>query len=132
MHKLVESFRARTGLKVNFRVDPKSVHQQGERSETVYRVVEEVLRNIEKHANASEVNITLDQLQSTVSGNTPVPGFRLDITDDGKGFIVSEVDSGHYGLIGLREQAALIGGELIIDSAPGVGTKLSLTYQAYA
>ena len=132
LHKLVESFRARTGLKVNFRVDPKSVHQQGERSETVYRVVEEVLRNIEKHANASEVNITLDQLQSTVSGNTPVPAFRLDITDDGKGFIVSEVDSGHYGLIGLREQAALIGGELIIDSAPGVGTKLSLTYQAYA
>ena len=131
LHALVERFRVRTGRNFTLRIDPNSIHQEEKRAETVYRIVEESLRNIEKHANANEIEITLERTELPGSEKHPVPAFKLQVTDDGKGFNTEQVASGHYGLIGLREQAALIDGELTIESSPGSGTAISLTYRAY-
>ena len=77
------------------------------------------------------MTITLDRIERSASAVPSIPTFRLEIIDDGVGFDVDKVGSGHYGLIGLREQAALINGELMIDSKPGGGTRLCLSYSAY-
>ena len=131
LHELVERFRSRSGIRFTLQIDPKTIHQEDNRGETVYRIAEEALRNIEKHASASAVTITLDRIERSASAEPSIPTFRLEIIDDGVGFDVDKVGSGHYGLIGLREQAALINGELMIDSKPGGGTRLCLSYSAY-
>ena len=131
LNELVERFRARSGLNFTIQIDPQSIHQEDKRGETIYRIVEESLRNIEKHANASQVKITLERIELSDADKHAVPVFRLQIIDDGTGFNTEQVASGHYGLIGLREQAALIDGKLTIESSPGSGTSVSLTYRAY-
>lgn len=129
LHDLVERFRARSGFSVNIKIDPRCIDQEDRRAETLYRIVEEALRNIERHANASVVSINLKNEHSAGDGTSL---FKLSIIDDGRGFDPAKVAPGHYGLIGLQEQAVLIGGDLIIDSKPGFGTTISLTYSAYS
>jgi signal transduction histidine kinase len=51
----------------------------------------------------------------------------LTVADDGAGFDPGAVPGGHYGLVGMQEQAALIGAELHVDSAPGQGTRVSVS-----
>ena len=131
LHELVERFRARTGIQFILNIDPQSIRQEDKRGETLYRIAEEALRNIEKHANAKEVSITLERIEASTTDINSIPVFKLEIIDDGIGFNTTNVAAGHYGLVGLREQAALIDGELIIDSTPGRGTTISLTYSAY-
>jgi len=132
LQELVERFRARSGLQFSLQIDPDSVHQEDKRGETIYRIIEEALRNIEKHANANEVKISLVSIKQNGAYESDTPAFRLEIIDDGVGFNTDKVAPGHYGLIGIREQAALIGGDLTIDSKPGSGCKILMTYQAYS
>jgi two-component system, NarL family, sensor histidine kinase UhpB len=85
----------------------------------LYRIAQETLNNICKHAQASKVSVILDIGDSDV---------KLIIEDDGVGFDVGGLDgevtrSGHgMGLVGMRERTILLGGELEIESAPGEGT----------
>lgn len=125
LHDLADRFRARSGFSVNIKIDPQCIHQEDLRAETLYRVVEETLRNIERHANASEVSINLTNERSVDEATSL---FKLSVADDGRGFDPNQVAAGHYGLIGLKEQAALLNGDLVIDSKPGLGTTISLTY----
>ena len=131
LHELVERYRARSTVQYTLGIDPKSIRQEDSRAQTIYRIVEEILRNIEKHSMADTVEISLNQLDSTGEGRNSTPKFQLEITDNGIGFDVEKVGSGHYGLIGLREHAELMNGTLRVDSAPGKGTKISLNYSAY-
>jgi two-component system CheB/CheR fusion protein len=86
---------------------------------TLYRIVQEGLTNIAKHAGASHVSLVLEQLDGRVSAI---------LEDDGVGFdpdAFETVDrSPHLGLRSMRERLALLGGELEIESAPGAGTTL--------
>jgi signal transduction histidine kinase len=82
----------------------------------LFRIAQEALANIEKHAEASRVTITW-----RCDGRTGV----LEVTDDGGGFPIGRagrLDS--YGIIGMRERAASIGAVLNVDSEPGVGTRV--------
>jgi signal transduction histidine kinase len=117
--KAVEIFRDRTGLKVEFKTDAASAGFGDERAETIFRMCEEALRNIERHAGASWVRI---ELHSQIASR-----LELSIEDDGIGFDTALPRPGHFGLIGLREQALLIGAELKIRSAHNQGTRLRLT-----
>ncbi len=83
------------------------------------RMAEEALRNIERHAMATRVVVTLLSLDDT--------HVSLRIVDDGVGFDPELHRPGHFGLVGLREQAQLIGADLSIDSLPNRGTQLSVT-----
>jgi signal transduction histidine kinase len=77
------------------------------------------MRNIERHAMASHASLAL----KTVDGIQ----LQLRIEDDGIGFDPTIPRQGHYGIVGLHEQAQLIGAHLRIDSAPGRGTSLTIT-----
>ncbi len=83
-----------------------------------YRIAEEALTNVVKHANASKVSVRLE---------TPFGGwFRLTVQDDGQAFAVEESLEG-MGIVGMRDYAEAIGGECVILGAPGKGTQVTAT-----
>lgn len=86
----------------------------------VFRVVQEVLNNVVKHAEASTVRVRIDFAPADVT---------VIVEDDGKGFdlVNEEKPSGHYGIMGMRERVQLLAGKLTIKSAPRQGTKVMIT-----
>ncbi len=87
---------------------------------TIYRLIQESLTNILKHAQASEVSVIIECHASEVS---------IIIEDDGIGFVVPArwedlADAKQFGLIGMRERVMLLGGTLVIESAPGSSTSI--------
>ena len=84
----------------------------------LFRIVQEIISNIIKHAGGGRVNI---ELSSTMS-NT----YQLIITDNGKGFKIDHRYEGHYGLENIQRRAKEINAELIFESEPGAGTKVVL------
>ncbi|MHC1737074.1 MAG: response regulator [Ignavibacteriaceae bacterium] len=89
-----------------------------EKSTAIFRIVQESLHNIQKHAKATVVEVSIAENNGTM---------ELKISDDGIGFSESNLVSREsFGLISMRERAILLEGELNIISAPGNGTKLLL------
>jgi PAS domain S-box-containing protein len=86
---------------------------------TLYRLCQEGLNNIAKHAGASRVDILLQYVPS---------GVELRIRDDGRGFDPQKALPGHYGLSMMHERAAAIGATLSISSQPGLGTKIFISW----
>jgi signal transduction histidine kinase/ligand-binding sensor domain-containing protein len=87
----------------------------------ILRVAQEAIQNVKKHAGAAHLSVQVEYRPT---------GIALEIRDDGKGFAAGEkMDSppGHYGLTGMRERAAMIGGRLEVSSEPGAGTVVRLT-----
>jgi len=92
-----------------------------ERELAVYRIVQEALNNVVKHAQAQQVQVKL----------TYGDRLTVSISDDGRGFEMPDradalSDRGHFGLIGMRERAELIGAQLVIQSSSGLGTTIEL------
>jgi signal transduction histidine kinase len=114
-----ERFIDRTGLTGEFTADAEAATFGDERAETILRMAQEALRNVERHARATRVAVAL-----RTSGGTDL---ELRIEDNGVGFDPAEIRQGHYGIVGLREQAELIGARLRIDSQPDEGTKLTVS-----
>lgn len=83
----------------------------------IYRLVQESLANVVKHAGASRVDVMVRESAETV---------QVVVRDDGRGFDESEPSKG-FGLLGMRERATLVGGALSIDSSPGEGTAVHLS-----
>ncbi len=88
----------------------------------LYRIVQEALTNVVRHAKASSATLTFCRV-----GNAAI----LTIADDGRGFelptsLVSLLRTGHFGLVGIREQAEHLGGSCLISSAPGKGTTVEI------
>ena len=82
----------------------------------LYRIVQEALTNVVRHARASRVDIILQPREDDI---------LLVVEDDGVGFEPSTpLSPGHLGLIGIRERAEAFGGQLVIDSSPNHGTTL--------
>jgi signal transduction histidine kinase len=114
-----------------------------DKAETLFRIAQEALNNVERHAQAKNVTVllTTDDRPQTIGGPpssavNPRPRRRvssrglssngatvtLTIHDDGVGFDLNELESDRFGLRGMRERAELIGAHLRVDSAPGQGT----------
>ncbi|HXN02483.1 MAG TPA: sensor histidine kinase [Candidatus Dormibacteraeota bacterium] len=85
--------------------------------EALYRVGQEALNNIAKHASARAVVITLEASASELV---------LRVRDDGRGFDAGKSFPGHLGLRSMRERAASVGGVILISSAPGQGTEVTI------
>jgi signal transduction histidine kinase len=81
----------------------------------LYRIAQEALTNVRRHAAAKQVAIRLVTLPNRA---------ELTVEDDGSGFDPMRVPEGRYGLIGLNERAKLMGGTLQVTSRPGAGTRL--------
>jgi signal transduction histidine kinase len=114
----IARFAERTGLDVRYEADPQAGSFADARAETVFRIAEEGLRNIDRHAQAVHVEVSLKD-----AGEGAI---ELLIVDDGVGFDPDAPHPGHYGVTGLREQAQLIGAELDLHSEPGAGVRLRL------
>jgi signal transduction histidine kinase len=119
LSKAFDRFIDRTALSGEFTADPDAASFGDERAEIMFRMAEEALRNIERHAMATRAVVTLQ----TIDGSQ----LKLCIADDGVGFDPTVPRQGHFGIVGLHEQAQLIGAQLRIDSDPGRGTTLTVT-----
>jgi signal transduction histidine kinase len=109
----LESVEARVGLETDFRVEGDG-RLSPEVEEGLYRIAQEALNNALKHAQARSVSVLLHHNGHTVT---------LEIADDGIGFELTETrEQGGFGLRGMEERAARMGGELIVQSDPGKGT----------
>ncbi len=108
------------GLEIHFRQEGKEQRLKPEIEMALYRIAQEALSNIARHAEARNAWVTLHFRPESVV---------LEILDDGKGFELPAESthyarSGHYGLLGMHERADLIGAKLVIRSTPGEGTHI--------
>ena len=121
--ELVKGFTQRTGIAAALDAGAADGGLAEDIGETLFRMVEEMLRNVERHAGARSVAVTL-RIDSVHEGLT------LTVADDGVGFEPHAVGAGHYGLVGLREQAATIGASLTIEPGAPRGTVLRIALAA--
>ncbi|MDE1950566.1 MAG: sensor histidine kinase, partial [Burkholderiales bacterium] len=119
VRELARRFAERTGLQAEVQGSGDADALADERAETVFRIVEEAFHNVERHAQARRVQVEL----RTDAGSGE---HHIRVSDDGQGFDTEVSMPGHYGLLGMREQAALIGARLIVQSRPGAGTEVEL------
>jgi len=135
LRELLARFGERSGVAASLRADRQAADLAGERAETVFRIVEEALHNVERHAQARSVRVAL---QSTATPaklaadgkSAPSARVRVEIVDDGIGFDPALLRPGHYGLRGIQEQAALIEAQFEMHSRPGEGTRINLEFDA--
>ncbi|AWO77472.1 PAS domain-containing sensor histidine kinase [Serratia marcescens] len=96
----------------------KEIRLDDEQATAAFRVVQESLTNVTRHAQATEVIITLKRHAG---------GVILTVSDNGKGFDCQQRNDNAFGLIGMRERGRMLGGGVEIDSKPNIGTCVSLT-----
>jgi signal transduction histidine kinase len=114
-----EDLGTRLGVPVLVDLD-EHVEVDADAAEQLLRIVREGLTNAAVHADPHYVTVTLREV---------CDGHRLVIADDGRGFEPDDVDPTRFGLISMRERAASIGGSFSVDSAPGSGTRLEVTFR---
>ncbi len=114
----LEQFKQRTGMNIDLHVTGDSTILGDNHTIAIFRILQEGLTNIARHAEATRVSVA-------VSVNSQSIG--LDIIDDGKGFTVDEHKPGtSYGLYSMQERAGALGGSVEVISQPGEGTRLKL------
>jgi two-component system NarL family sensor kinase len=111
---LARRFTSDTGVPVRVRAEPGLELPPGTEAE-LFRIAQEGLTNIRKHAHAHQVSISLRRRGATLT---------LEVRDDGVGFVATRSTSGH-GLTGMRERARLLDGQLAVRSKPGAGTTIT-------
>jgi signal transduction histidine kinase len=119
LRQLAARFRKQHSASVNLRISPGVGGLSLEAQEVIYRVAREALQNVFKHSQASSVKLLLNSADMRV---------RLSIQDNGVGFS-PETARGKplsFGLAGMQERAALLGGTLVLRSAPGKGATVIL------
>ncbi|HKO32959.1 MAG TPA: GAF domain-containing protein [Candidatus Limnocylindria bacterium] len=109
--------QGRTGLAVSVEVESEE-RLPLDIEEAFYRVAQEALHNVVKHANANSARIELRRTGRKV---------RLTVEDDGIGFDPAEIARGHLGLIGMQQRAERIGADLEVGHRPGNGTRVRMT-----
>jgi two-component system sensor histidine kinase UhpB len=113
---LTNSFRGAGGVAVERRIDPSLPALSSDVELVLYRVAQEALTNVVRHAGCEEARLVLRR----VAG-----GVELEVVDDGKGFDAAAAFEG-AGIRGMRERALLVGAQLEIGSTPGTGTSVRL------
>jgi len=114
----VEEFEKATRIETAVDVEKLAPEPVPQLSIAVFRMVQEALTNIARHSGASLVTIELKKIQD------PVPFLRLEIADNGKGFNLERTRRKSLGLVGMKERAFNLGGDVSIQSQPGQGTKV--------
>lgn len=118
MEEYVKTYRERTQLAVAFKKSGFDEKMPPDAQLALFRVLQECLSNVARHAAAKTVEVKL----AYEPGNV-----HLSVLDDGKGFDAAVTPRGHYGLLNMRERAMKAGGQLVVDSKPGAGTRISFS-----
>jgi PAS domain S-box-containing protein len=114
----ISQFRARTGIRTSFNSNAEDLHLSMEVSVAVFRVVQEALTNIMRHARASRVHVNLMAKEKEI---------RISIEDNGIGMAKNQVKGlKSLGIIGMKERISRIGGEFNYSSKVGKGTRLEI------
>ena len=117
LENTITTFTSRHKVPVELKVEGEA-HKLPEAQELgIFRILQECLTNIAKHAHASKVEVGVRFAPEEIV---------LEIVDDGAGFDPQKTPKNHYGLINMRERAKKAGGEVSIESAPGKGTRVRL------
>jgi signal transduction histidine kinase len=121
----LRGFGQRHGLRVDLVQERMEQRLQPEAEVTAYRIVQEALTNVVKHAHATSCRVYLQRLANTL---------LVTVEDDGVGFDPAATDRSDHqhrlGLIGIRERVSRLGGSLRLESAPGRGTRLTVELPA--
>ena len=115
-------FASRTGIPCQVSVPPGELRLDGDRATAVFRIFQECLTNVSRHAEAQSVLGSLSQQNEIL---------LLVVEDDGKGFCESEV-AGSLGILGMKERAQVFGGIVQVSSFPGKGTKITVQIPMHA
>lgn len=116
VERLATTLSEQSGMAVTFRSDlPDGQRLPAEVETALYRIVQEAVTNVVKHARARNVTISLGRSNGTLVAA---------VEDDGRGFSLADVGPERLGLVGMRERVTLLGGRLTVRSSPGGGTSL--------
>jgi signal transduction histidine kinase len=119
LHSFVKSFSKQTRVHVRLTVFAGVEKLDNARRTTLYRVAQEALTNVARHAQASVVDVSIDKLPN---------GICMKIKDDGRSFQVDRVlrakKNKRLGLLGMRERVEMVGGNFHVESLPGKGTTI--------
>jgi signal transduction histidine kinase len=116
LERLAGSFSEQTGISVDFQTALADERLPAEVETALYRIVQESLTNVVKHARARRVSILLARREGAV---------KAVVEDDGRGFDPAELAGDGFGLVGMRERLALLGGRLEVESRPDAGTTIA-------
>ena len=112
-------FQKRTGIQCEIVIENEDIILDQDRSTAIFRIFQETLTNIARHANATSVKASLKEDSR---------GLALEVKDNGKGITKEQVSgSRSFGLMGIRERALVFGGKVEIKGAPGKGTTVTVT-----
>ena len=118
LHSYMKSFTERTGIHIRFTVFAELEQLDSVKRTVLYRVAQEALTNVARHAQASLVKVSIRKLDGDI--------IRMEIIDNGKSFQVQHVLSGkrnkRLGLLCMRERLEMVNGSFTVESAPGKGT----------
>jgi signal transduction histidine kinase len=115
LERLTASFAEQTGISVDFQTALADERLPEEVETALYRIVQESLTNVVKHARARRVSILLARKEGSV---------KAVVEDDGRGFDPAQAGDG-FGLVGMRERLALLGGRLEVESGADAGTTIA-------
>jgi signal transduction histidine kinase len=116
LERLRDSVTEKSGIEVDVQSQLRLERLPQAIETALFRIVQEALTNVVKHAMASRVTVLLTQKGNAV---------RLIVQDDGRGFDTRDVRDGGLGLIGMRERVSLLGGRMSVESTRGAGTMLT-------
>ena len=120
LHSFVKLFSKRTRIRVHLKVFAGVEQLDAARRTVLFRVAQEALTNVSRHAQASLVEVSIQRLPD---------GICMKIKDDGKSFQVERMahfrGRKHLGLLGMRERLEMVGGSFNVESAPGKGTTIT-------
>jgi signal transduction histidine kinase len=112
-------FQTRTNIRCEVTSQPEALNLTNEQATAIFRIFQEILTNVARHSNASSVRVQLK-----IAGDR----FILEVKDNGKGISADKIGGGgSFGLLGMRERALILGGEIHIDGAARKGTTVMLS-----
>jgi signal transduction histidine kinase len=119
LQRAAQTAAERAGAELTLTLPPSLNGIPPDIEQHLYRIAEEALNNVVRHARAQHLTLALQQAGTALT---------LTIHDDGSGFEISQTPpNGHYGIAGMKERAGLINGSLQVESLPGKGTTVRLT-----
>jgi signal transduction histidine kinase len=112
-------FEQRAGVQCSIRSEPDDIILDQARSTALFRIFQETLTNVARHAGATRVNVVLRNFEGTV---------EMTVSDDGRGITLEQVSEGRsLGIVGMRERVRSLGGQLEITGRQGRGTVVRMS-----
>jgi signal transduction histidine kinase len=119
LHTFMKGFREETGIHVSLAAFATLDQVNGDKRTVLYRVAQEALNNVARHAQASRVEVSIQKRNDAIC---------MKIKDDGKGFPAERVSHAkkqkRLGMLGMRERLEMVNGNLTVESVPGKGTTI--------